>query len=211
MKSAGMKTDSEFERPVRLRERLRGETHAAILAAAELVFADEGLDRARMESIAARAGVAVGTLYNHFEDREALLSALVHHQRAALLGRLDAALAAGKGRSFEEELGALLRALVEHWAAHRGLISLLFQSDWPGRTARGRGAILGEIVRRAEAVLCRGRSEGKLRPDAAGLQAAMLVGMARGVLVQDVMRDGGEVPVDRADRVLEVFLRGAGR
>jgi AcrR family transcriptional regulator len=54
--------------PPRLRERLREEAARAILAAAEEVFATDGL-QARMERIAEQAGVAVGTLYNHFEDR----------------------------------------------------------------------------------------------------------------------------------------------
>ena len=206
-----MKTDSGFGKPIRLRERLRGETQAAILAAAERVFAEEGLDRARMESIAARAGVAVGTLYNHFEDREALLRALVRDHRAALLARLDAALAAGGGRPLEEALRVFLAALFDHWEAHRGLVALLFQVSMPGRTARERGALVDEVVRRAEAILARGWSEGSLRPDEAGVQGAMLVGMARGVLVQDMIRDGGSARVDGPGRVLEVFLRGAGR
>jgi len=203
--------NSESARPVRLRERLRGETQAAILAAAEQVFAEEGMDRARMESIAARAGVAVGTLYNHFEDREALLSALVGDHRTALLARLDQALAAGEGQPFEEALGSFLRALFEHWAAHQGLLSLLFQAERPATAARGRCAILDEVVRRAEAILRRGRSEGLLRADEANLQGAVLVSMARGVLVKEILRDGGDVRVDNAERVLEIFLRGAGR
>ena len=63
--------------PPRLRHRLREETVSAILEAAEHEFASDGLHAARMERIAARAGVAVGTLYNHFDDREALVLALV--------------------------------------------------------------------------------------------------------------------------------------
>ena len=60
-----------------LRERLKGETQRAILEAAEEAFGQSGLNGARMDDIAARAGVSVGTLYNHFSDRDALLKALI--------------------------------------------------------------------------------------------------------------------------------------
>jgi len=196
---------------IRLRDRLRGETQAAILEAAEHVFGTEGMDRARMESIAARAGVAVGTLYNHFEDRDALLASLVAARRAALLARLDDALAEGKEMGFEGALSAFLRALFEHWAAHRAFLAVLFQGNRLDRTAPGRGAVLAEVNRRAEAVLERGREEGKLRRDEDGFQSALLVGMVWGTLVKEVIQDAGEVGVDRAERVLDVFLRGAGR
>src|SRR5439155_24293704 len=62
--------------PRRLRDRLRDAAHEAILDAAEEAFARHGMD-APMEAIASLAGVAVGTLYNHFDSRAALLEALM--------------------------------------------------------------------------------------------------------------------------------------
>ena len=100
---ARVNLDSHSGSRVRLRQRLRAETRAAILAAAEEVFAARGLRGARMEAIASRAGVAVGTLYNHFQDREALLSALIQSRRQALLDRVDRALAGGSA-TFEASL-----------------------------------------------------------------------------------------------------------
>src|SRR5512142_1387741 len=99
-----MNRGSSNQKCVRLRDRFREETSEAILAAAEEIFAEEGLHGARMESIAAGAGVAVGTVYNHFEDREALLQELIRSRRATLVGKLDAALAEGKDLPFREAL-----------------------------------------------------------------------------------------------------------
>ncbi len=48
---------------------------ARVLAGARRAFAEEGLD-ADMASIAKRAGVGVGTVYRHFETKDALLRAL---------------------------------------------------------------------------------------------------------------------------------------
>src|ERR1700742_1618626 len=90
--------------PQTLRERHRSTTIETVLAAAEQVFADQGLHAAHMGDIAARAGVSVGTLYNHFKDREALLAGLMEARRAEMLSQLDEALQAAASRSAVEQL-----------------------------------------------------------------------------------------------------------
>ena len=60
-----------------MRDRVRADTRAALLRASEQVFAEKGIDGARIEDIAARAGVAVGTIYNYFGDSTELLDALI--------------------------------------------------------------------------------------------------------------------------------------
>jgi AcrR family transcriptional regulator len=49
----------------------------AILDAALHVFAERGFEAARLDDVAARAGVAKGTLYLYFRDKEALFEELV--------------------------------------------------------------------------------------------------------------------------------------
>jgi AcrR family transcriptional regulator len=47
-----------------------------VIDAAQAVFSERGSD-ARMEEVAEKAGVAVGTLYRHFPNKETLLEALI--------------------------------------------------------------------------------------------------------------------------------------
>jgi AcrR family transcriptional regulator len=47
-----------------------------VIDAAQVVFSEHGPD-ARMDEVAEKAGVAVGTLYRHFPNKEALLKALI--------------------------------------------------------------------------------------------------------------------------------------
>jgi AcrR family transcriptional regulator len=63
-----------------------------LLAAATEVFAERGLD-APLEEIARRAGVSIGTLYNHFPTRESLLDAIFPARLSILDERAAGALA----------------------------------------------------------------------------------------------------------------------
>lgn len=68
-----------------------------ILDAAAQLFADEGFENTRMEAIAERAGVSIGTVYQFFEKKQDVFLALAHQCLAevrVLAGRLtqDAAL-----------------------------------------------------------------------------------------------------------------------
>jgi AcrR family transcriptional regulator len=54
-----------------------------LLRAATAVLGEAGLD-APLEDVARRAGVSIGTLYNHFPDRAALLGAILPEQLSPL-------------------------------------------------------------------------------------------------------------------------------
>ncbi|MBL8552507.1 MAG: TetR/AcrR family transcriptional regulator [Hyphomonadaceae bacterium] len=66
-----------------------------ILTAALDEFIACGFDAARMEDIAARAGVTKGAIYLYFEGKEALLRALIEREVAPFAERLEAAADAG--------------------------------------------------------------------------------------------------------------------
>ncbi|HEU4326751.1 MAG TPA: TetR/AcrR family transcriptional regulator [Roseiflexaceae bacterium] len=72
-----------------LRERQREERAALILSAAQDVFVEKGYYDASIDEIAARAGVAKGTVYLHFASKEDLLVALVEQQISGFLARVD--------------------------------------------------------------------------------------------------------------------------
>ena len=56
------------------------DTRAAILAAAEEVFAKAGLDGARIDAIAAAAGVNKALLYYYFKSKDGLYEAVIDDQ-----------------------------------------------------------------------------------------------------------------------------------
>jgi AcrR family transcriptional regulator len=83
--------------------------------AAHEVFLERGLD-APLEEIARRAGVSIGTLYNRFGGRDALLDAAVADE---LTERLEDAIERAHVESGSwERLAAFLGAVFEGQAAH---------------------------------------------------------------------------------------------
>jgi AcrR family transcriptional regulator len=194
-------------RPGRLRERLREATADAILAAAEGVFAEEGLHAARMEQIAARAGVAVGTLYNHFEDKDALVRTLVVTRRRDLIERLDAALAGADALPFDAQLRRFLGAVFAHAAQHGALLAALVQAgEGPARPGYG---VLKALHERADALMARGVAAGALRADRADVLGLAFVGIARVFFLRALHDRGGGVSEAEAASLVDLFLRGA--
>ncbi|MBZ5515356.1 MAG: TetR/AcrR family transcriptional regulator [Acidobacteriia bacterium] len=67
------------------RHRRAAETRAAILRAAEDLFAQAGLDGARTDAIAAAAGVNKALLYYYFKSKEDIYLAVLEEHRQAFL------------------------------------------------------------------------------------------------------------------------------
>jgi AcrR family transcriptional regulator len=63
---------------------------AAILEAALDEFSARGFAAARLDDVAQRAGVAKGTIYLHFKDKEALFQELVRTMLSPVVARLEA-------------------------------------------------------------------------------------------------------------------------
>ncbi len=214
-----MKNRSHLDAPpVRLRERLREQTQRTILAAAEDVFALHGLHAVRMESIAARSGVAVGTLYNYFRDRDDLLRALQRARKTELFEALDRALGEAADLPFPERLRRFLTALFQHFIAHRAFLAVLVQQEhaWchgsasmppePSETMR-------EMFGRFELLVHGGAEEGAVRTADPDLLPAFLLGMVRATLVRQCLygaADGTERSAGEMAQLLgDFFIRGA--
>ena len=68
------------------------ERRQAILTAALDEFSAQGFAAARLDDVARRAGVAKGTIYLHFRDKEALFQELIRSVLGPFVGTLEAAL-----------------------------------------------------------------------------------------------------------------------
>jgi AcrR family transcriptional regulator len=76
-----------------IRQKKRAKTQAAILRAAESLITRKGFEHTSIEDIAGRAEVGVGTVYNYFGSKNALLLALMQRDTEDLLKEGEAVLA----------------------------------------------------------------------------------------------------------------------
>jgi AcrR family transcriptional regulator len=182
-----------------------------ILAAAEQTLVKDGVQGAKMEAIAKSAGVAVGTVYNYFADREELISALLHLRRSELLARLEAAGEAHAQSDFRTQLETFVASAFEDLETHRALFRLLLHEETSVATKpASKQTMLRELTRLADRLIAFGVEEGVLRKDDASLFGPMLVGVMRSVLIHSVT-DAGAGPLrDAVLPVLRFFLEGAG-
>jgi len=118
--SGGMHMVQDVDIPRRsLKERQRQEREELILQASEEVLLEKGYQDASMDEIAARVGIAKGTLYLHFTGKEDLVIALVEREMQAFLKVIEDAIASHT--TTRTTLEAILRAM------YTGLLGKRFQ------------------------------------------------------------------------------------
>jgi AcrR family transcriptional regulator len=88
------------------------ETVAAILEGAAQVLEAGGLARFTTNAVAERAGVSIGTLYQYFSDKGALLRALAEREMTATLAAVARTLSADPETALEDRVRATVRAIV---------------------------------------------------------------------------------------------------
>lgn len=120
------------------------------VAAGELCAAD-GADAVTMEAIAARAGTSIGSLYQFFPNRDALLEAVAERYVADLLALLDA----GDGAEVAAlPLEALVDAVLEPFVAfhrvHPGYFAILFAPQSSGALRQVRGRLRERLAERVQ-------------------------------------------------------------
>jgi AcrR family transcriptional regulator len=189
-----------------LRDRQREAVTTALLDAAEAVIAEQGLAGAGMAEIARRAGVAVGTLYNYFPDREGLVRALLDTRRNAFVPRIRGLLG-DASVPFEPRLRAFIRDVLGLFDEHRQFIRIGFEID-PPLAMRGKSRAVVDTMRGClRELLVAGVAEGVLRDEHLDLRVRLLGSSIRAVLVHEV-EHGGAFTRD-ADAIVDLFLHGA--
>ncbi|MFP5370006.1 MAG: TetR family transcriptional regulator [Actinomycetes bacterium] len=105
-------------------------TRRGLLAGAARAFAESGLRRTTMQSVAGAAGVAKATLYNHFRTKDEVARALLELEVERLVATAGALPTAEALAVLSDELGAhpVLRRLAE--TEPEALVALLGRDAW---------------------------------------------------------------------------------
>ena len=149
-----------------------------ILEAALEVFSDQGLAGARVEDIAARAGVSKGTLYLYFSGKEELFKEAIRAKVRRTMENLSSATPPG------EPLERLTRFIDAYWAylsrpsfgrMYRLVLAELHQ--FPELSRFYAEEVSGTVMTLAGDILAEGIEAGAFRDGDPAVMARMMVGV----------------------------------
>ncbi|MFG1462765.1 TetR/AcrR family transcriptional regulator [Xanthobacter sp. DSM 24535] len=164
----------------------REERQAAILAAGLSLFSEHGFAATRLEDVARAAGIAKGTLYLYFPDKQALFEAIVKATVAPVLSEAAAVLPSFPGTT--RELMAviseiLISRIVEGPGA--GILRLMIAEGprFPELAAFHHREVVSRGVALIRAIGERGLARGEITSDAAVRFPQMVIAPAMTALV----------------------------
>ncbi|GAA2451380.1 TetR/AcrR family transcriptional regulator [Streptomyces pulveraceus] len=162
-----------------------------LVATAQDVFAELG-PGASLNEIARRAGVGPGTLYRHFPNRSALLTAVLRDRIESLCGRAETL---RSSESADDALAHWLRAFLTHARVNQGMGSALMigEPDAPGLDCHQL------ILDAAAGLLTRAQQRGTARTD---LTADDLVQLVVGIALSTARSEDEE----QSERLLALVL-----
>lgn len=171
-----------------------------IVAAALAEFADKGFAAARLEDVAARAGVSKAALYRYFETKADLFRAVAEHVAAANLERLEAAVLA-EGARFDVAVAMILVRVAEVAETSRmgGVAKMVIgeSRNFPDLAKVWHDAVAGRALGAVAELVRRAQARGEVRPGDPRLHALSIMGpMVVGLLWREVFTPAGGAGFD---------------
>jgi AcrR family transcriptional regulator len=190
----------------------RDEQSQRILDAAFVRFSERGFEEVTMADVAAAAGVARATVFNHFRSKQGLVDAITERVLLAYRDMLDAALA-------REDVPApvLVRALFDGMALgieqtrrlQRGIfreiarLLLGFEEGGPAQRANE------ENQARVAKLFARGQERGEIRGSESPERIASAMGaLSNGTITEWLYDDGGDSLRERMRAAAEILVSG---
>jgi AcrR family transcriptional regulator len=127
------------------RERRKESTRRQLLVAGRRLFGRKGLYESRVDDLTSVAGIAKGTLYGYFADKEALVEAVVVAGFGELLDRVREAV--GRARTRRQLVEAMARAHLEFYSSHPDLMRIFHQVRGMLKFPRPEGRVLRAALR----------------------------------------------------------------
>ena len=146
----------------------RAERRQAILGAALKEFAARGFAAARLDDVADAAGIAKGTIYLYFRDKEALFQDLIRSEMSPVVATLETALAADLPVRAVAERAVELFVREVYGTSRRDIIRLILSEGprFPQLADFYYQEVLSRIIAAVRALLTRALARGELRSDA---------------------------------------------
>lgn len=168
----------------------------------------DGLKSVTMERVAREVGIAKGTVYLHFPDKQSLLEAVKDASLDPLMEKIDEVLRSDA--SPDRKLQAYAQRYLNYFDERRDLFRiLLYEREVPRVTgSRFRGNRYRKLVNDTARVIRDGVKQGVFRDVDPFKAAAMFVEANFAMLNQRLLTEKPSAVEDDANLIADVFLRG---
>ncbi|HYM63004.1 MAG TPA: TetR/AcrR family transcriptional regulator [Thermoanaerobaculia bacterium] len=187
----------------------------SIQEAAMRVIARKGMAAATMSDIAREAGIAKGTIYLYFRDRDELVEKTFETAITELHRRIDAALEGDA--TFSAKLRALLSAQMEFFRENREFfrlyMSLRYPEGSPAQQRRQKRICQPQYRTRVAslaAILERAMDAGEIRRMNAARLALLVAEMSIAITIERVMEESPPAAEDDIEMIATMILQGIG-
>ncbi|MDP3853474.1 TetR/AcrR family transcriptional regulator [Phenylobacterium sp.] len=123
-------------------------TRAAIFEATARILESDGEAALTTNAIAARAGVSVGTLYEYFADKQAILVAMAYAENERVRARIVAEAAEGLSAT-RAAIRAQIEILADRPATRRAALKAILDAE-SVQSLRRETALTGHLIQRPE-------------------------------------------------------------
>lgn len=174
------------------------------------VLKQHGYDGLTMDRVAEVAGIAKGSIYHYFRNKQELVTYVFERI-------IEPAIQAGEEIAQRvvpavEKLEAMVRMWLEYFSQHRALFDFLFRDPAVRELCfTSQRAKSGLAIERFGAILQQGIEEGAFRPIEPVLVAEMIIGALQ-FTIERQLETGEARPIHQSvQRLMDVFLHGVGR
>ena len=192
----------------------RKERTKTLIDAALRLFVERGLDGVTIDDITQETGVAKGTFYRYFDDKEAQVDAMIAPVRAEMTDALSVCAKALAASRDVETMFDAYRSLGGTFAGvvlkHAGVVRLYLQeSRGPALGARTRIAELSRFMSRQAVVITeKAHTHGLLRPVRPEVSALAVVGAVERLLLAVLQEEEIGNPLEIPDLLTGIVLDG---
>jgi len=188
---------------------------AEIVAAALEVFAEKGFAAARLDDIAARAGVSKGALYLYFETKQELFAAVVRDAISPNIAMVEATAAAIDlpfAQTSRLLLGRAADLLATSPVGPVAKMVIAESRNFPDLARVWHDEVVSRVLGVMSGLIERAQARGEIRPGHPRLHALALIGpVPTGGRGREVLEPVGATPIDLkalASQHIETALHG---
>lgn len=161
-------------------------TVAAILEAATQILQSDGEERLTTNRIAERAGVSIGSLYQYFADKEAIIEAIAERERELIIASILRSLSERQATDLESRVRDVVRTIISAFVrrkrARRIVLTSMMRRWQTGSEQQGADVVAQFLVDTAGDNNARQR---RATPVSAFVLTRALMGPIRAAAIED--------------------------